>query len=88
MESVNKNVCFQYFEENNDEPQYIVAKFAVDNCIWNSDDTSNTSITKKQISNFKGWALLEDGEQAPVAFLDQAIEVSGKRSRKQSSKKN
>ena len=86
MESVNKNVCFQYFEENNDEPQYIVAKFAVDNCIWNSDtsNTSTTTMTKK--SNFKGWALLADGEQTRVPFLDQAIEVSGKRSRKQSSK--
>ncbi len=76
------------FNTLNDEPQYIVAKFAVDNCVWNSDDTSNTSITKKQISNFKGWALLADVEQAPVAFLDQAIEVSGKKSRKQNSKKS
>ena len=84
MESVNNNVCFQYVEENNDEPQYIVAKFAVDNCIWKSDIISNTSIvTKRKTSNAKGWTLLAASEQTPVALLDQAIEVSGKRFRKQ-----
>ena len=57
-----------------------MTKFAVDNCIW-KDDMPITKLKKQ--TNFKGWALLADSEQAPVAFLDQTIEVLGKRSRKQ-----
>ena len=48
MESANKTVCFEYYEnEHPDEPQYIVADFAINECQWmntvETDDNSSSS---------------------------------------------
>ena len=47
MEKSNKTLCFEYYENDHDEKQYIVADFAIDDCQWikanDNIDSSNSS---------------------------------------------
>jgi hypothetical protein len=71
MENTNKTVCFEYYENNNDEPQYIVADFAISECQWievkSSDNDNATKHTKTSARTARGWHYLDDDETVVTA---------------------
>ncbi len=81
MENAFKTVCFEYYENDDDDPQYIVADFAISGCQWieagkanvsSDNDNSSTKHQKMAARTVRGWHYLDDNETVAAAQLDPA----------------
>jgi len=84
MEKIESTICFEYYlsdkpDESDDvenETNYIVAEYAVENCQWLSDQSVNqkgSTTQKPQQKQWRGYAILEPTDVVQTPLFDQNL---------------